>query len=81
MLVSITETDPKLIDMSKMEIGQVGILMTDVHYPQRYNGAVILRTYEGFIDLRDPSCTWRSMGVGVYMVKLLPKGTKITLTL
>ena len=68
--------DIKIIDVtenkktSEMRVGQVGVSK---------NGFIIMRTHDGFFDIRNPNVTWPTdFDVGV---RLLPKGTVIQMTL
>jgi len=49
-----------------------------------YLGKLVLRTYRGLVDLKNPSTTWDVSqdirGAGEFELELLPKGSTVTLT-
>ena len=59
---------------------KIGDLMKITNPETPYNGAIVLHTYDGFVDIENPKCTWGVIGTVSIPVQLLPKGTVITLT-
>jgi hypothetical protein len=62
----------------RMQETKIGDLMEIIESNHRYNGAIALRVHQGFVILDKPVTTICTDGM--LLVKLLPKGTVITLT-
>ena len=75
--IEYPETD-KIIAVKKMEVGQIG----EVPGGEPNAHVILIRTYDGLVDLRNPGATWSLPGIGrgpQFKVRLFPKGTKVTL--
>lgn len=67
----------KAYEMCKVltKIGQLGIVQdTSV---TKYNGYIVLRTYNAFVSLTDPSSTWNNIHDAALKVIPLPAGTVV----
>lgn len=69
-----TPNTGRMCDMMKAA-GQLGIIR-DVDHPA-YNGHIILRTYDYFVSLTDPSHTWSNVHNVNMLVEVLPAGTVV----
>jgi hypothetical protein len=63
------------ISADEMKIGQMGTIMGGA-----YAGETIMRIYEHIVSLNNANNTWDELKKVNFKIKLLPKGTKITLT-
>lgn len=75
---------PAIIHIKDMQIGQVGYVRGDFSY----DGVLLLRTYNGAVDLMNPRCTFGWGGYKLenesppnFQIELLPPGSVITITL
>ena len=59
---------PKTISTRDLKIGEAGRVV-DSYY---YDGAIVLRTFDGLVDLRDPQFTWESIGGTVQDMTVVP---------
>jgi hypothetical protein len=74
MKVSVSPVPTGVIKAKDMCVGQVGEVL---EHP--YHGHLVLRSYDGFVSLDHPQITWTR--ACTLDVRVLPVGTKITLTL
>lgn len=61
----------KMCDMMQTH-GQLGIIRDNT---SDYNGHIVLRTYDNFVSLTNPKCTWSNVGRVGLLVEVLPAGT------
>jgi hypothetical protein len=91
MKVEVSVSKPNLIPARLMKVGDIGIVRT---FASEYLGAVLLRTFNQFVDLKSPRSTWTvdcssypegwTVDCNVYPeveVEILPPGTQVTLTI
>ena len=76
MKCKIVKTPPETVCSSSMIEGQVGII---VNQGGLYDGAILLKAYSQYINLKDPMQVWNNEPR--FQVRLLPPGTKIELTI
>ena len=74
MKVKLNYTTDNLTNAQDLKIGDLLEIVTG-----EYKGEVILKTFECFVQLSDPSNTWNLNTSGLLGRKLLP-GESITLT-
>jgi hypothetical protein len=80
MKVEVSVSKPNLIPARLMKVGDIGIVRT---FASEYLGAVLLRTFNQFVDLKSPRSTW-TVDYNNYPeveVEILPPGTQVTLTI
>ena len=70
-----SEYKPSGISMFQMQVGQIAEIIDT-----SYQGDIVLRTYDRIQSLNNPSRSWDNPTTASVRVKLLPKGSKITLT-
>lgn len=69
------------VDVHSMEIGDIAYI-EEAGYEPEVVGEYIMKTYSEFVLLTNPQTTWDSkVSFNGYKVRILPKGTKITLTI
>ncbi len=79
MNVEIVEMTRTQVQAKHTEVGDL-MVVTDLH--NEFGEHVLLRIYEGLVDLNNPNLTW-TVGPNSgpsFLVNVLPKGTKIMLT-
>jgi len=69
----------KIISPIEMIIGQIGFMYKCRFHPH-FEGNLMMRTYSNFVNLNNPNMTWETTLKSYYfLIKLLPKGSIITL--
>ena len=69
------EAETKEFSVKHMQPGQIGTIKRG-----KYAGEVVLKTFNQIVCLRQPDKTWNDPDNCGLAVELLPKGSKITLT-
>jgi hypothetical protein len=80
MKIEVNLSNPNTVSARLMKVGDIGIVRTSA---SKYLGAVLLRTFNQFVDLKSPRSTW-SVDYNSYPeveVEILPPGTQVTLTI
>lgn len=67
--------EKKFLAAKEMQIGQIGRVVGGL-----YNNTVVIRIYEHILSLENVHNTWDHPECMEMLVDLLPKGSKITLT-
>jgi hypothetical protein len=80
MKIEVNLSKPNLIPARLMKVGDIGIVRT---FASAYLSAVLLRTFNQFVDLKSPHSTWTvdCNSYPKFEVEILPPGTQVTLTI
>ena len=74
--VIIAEKASRKISADQMKIGDIGEV---VESTTGHMGAILLRTYACYVDLRNPRETWQSLLGSSFRVRLFRPGETVTL--
>lgn len=68
------------ISAKDMEMGQIGIIISNTTSSEKFNGCIVIKTYNNRLVSLNSIDTWNNASNTPFQIKILPNGTMLEVT-